>query len=64
MNREKRAAIQSVRAKARKGLAVGNVKLPTSITKHFDAVIAWADKALATSKKAKDETDTDDAVAA
>ena len=52
MNKDKRAAIQSVRAKARKGLAVANVKLPKNVTAHLDAVIAWADKAIAPAKKA------------
>lgn len=58
MTREKRAAIQSVRAKARKGVAVEGITLPKAVLSHFNAVITWADGKLAvTSKKAAAETE-------
>lgn len=47
MTKEKRSALQSVRAKARKALAVENADLPKTVTKHLDAVIAYVDKQLA-----------------
>lgn len=53
MTKEQRAATQSVRAKARKALAVADADLPKDIQKHLKDVIAWADKLLAPAKKAK-----------
>lgn len=46
ITKENRAAIQSVRAKARKAANVTGAEIPASVSKHLDAVIAWADSAL------------------
>lgn len=43
---ENRAAILSVRAKARKALAVQNADLPASVQKNLQSVVEWADSQL------------------
>lgn len=45
LNKTDRAKLQSVRAKARKGLNV-EIDLPKTVTKHFEAIIAYCDKRL------------------
>lgn len=64
--RANRAAIQSVRAKARKALNVTGVKLPKAVTKSLDSVISWADGKLAakTPKATGPVQDQESAVAA
>ena len=58
---EDRAALQSVRAKARKALAV-TAPVTKTIQNHLQAVIDFVDGKLAA--KAKPEADTTEAVAA
>ncbi|MCH7502576.1 MAG: hypothetical protein IIA10_04400 [Proteobacteria bacterium] len=53
LTKENRAALQSVRAKARKALAVTDADLPKAIIKNLEAVVAYVDKAIAPAKKAK-----------
>lgn len=51
LTKENRAALQSVRAKARKALAVNHAPLPKTIIGHFEAVIAFVDGKLAAKAK-------------
>lgn len=46
LTKENRAAVLSIRAKARKAGNVTGVEIPASVRKHLDAVTAWADGAL------------------
>ncbi len=59
IGKENKGNLQSIRAKARKALAV-DVKLPKTITAHLEAVVAYVDKQLA----AKPAAETPEAVAA
>ena len=52
LGKENKGNLQSVRAKARKALAV-DVTLPKAITGHLNAVIAYVDKQLAAKTPAK-----------
>lgn len=69
MTKANRAATQSVRAKARKALAVEGVKLPKAVVKSLESVITWANKQLAakvtklTPKATGPVQDQEDAVA-
>ncbi len=60
LTRENRAALQSVRAKARKALAVTDAPLTKPIIAHLEAVVAFVDGRLA-SKVTKLSTQPDDA---
>jgi len=51
LGKENKGNLQSVRAKARKALAV-DVTLPKAITAHLEAVVAYVDKQLAAKKPA------------
>ena len=63
LGKENKGNLQSVRAKARKALAV-DVKLPKTISGHLEAVIAYVDKQLAAKPAANDAETTEEAVAA
>ncbi len=54
LGKENKGNLQSVRAKARKALAV-DVKLPKTISGHLEAVIAYVDKQLAAKTAATEE---------
>lgn len=64
LTRENRAALQSVRAKARKALAVTDAPLTKPIIAHLDAVIAFVDGRLAAKKAKADDNATGEAVPA
>ena len=62
LTKENRAALQSVRAKARKALAVNHAPLPKAIIAHFEAVITFVDSKLASkASKAEAKAVADDA---